>query len=158
MEDKIYYLDFKTLENFMRDSLVGAGVPLEDAKICADVLITADKRGIDSHGIGRLKPIYIDRIRDGIQNPKTTVEMIKSTPTTAVYDAHDGMGMVASKQAMQYAIDAAKIGRELGWKPQETFDSGIRKTVEWYLANRDTWCAHVLSGAYKMERLGTGGK
>ncbi|MBO4526639.1 MAG: Ldh family oxidoreductase, partial [Victivallales bacterium] len=58
MEDKIYYLDFKTLENFMRDSLVGAGVPLEDAKICADVLITADKRGIDSHGIGRLKPIY----------------------------------------------------------------------------------------------------
>ena len=39
MEDKIYYLDFKTLENFMRDSLVGAGVPLEDAKICADVLL-----------------------------------------------------------------------------------------------------------------------
>ena len=108
MEDKIYYLDFKTLENFMRDSLVGAGVPLEDAKICADVLITADKRGIDSHGIGRLKPIYIDRIRDGILNPKTTVEFIKKTPTTAVIDAHDGMGMVASKQAMQYAIDHAR--------------------------------------------------
>ena len=108
MEDKIYYLDFKTLENFMRDSLVGAGVPLEDAKICADVLITADKRGIDSHGIGRLKPIYIDRIRDGILNPKTTVEFVKKTPTTAVIDAHDGMGMVASKQAMQYAIDHAR--------------------------------------------------
>ena len=59
---------------------------------------------------------------------------------------------------LRYAIDAAKIGRELGWKPLETFESGIRKTVEWYLANRDTWCAHVLSGSYKMERLGTGGK
>ncbi len=58
---------------------------------------------------------------------------------------------------MRYAIDAAKIARELGWKPQETFESGIRKTVEWYLANKDTWCARVLSGEYKMERLGTGG-
>ena len=56
----------------------------------------------------------------------------------------------------RYAIDPTKILRELGWKPVETFESGIRKTVEWYLANKDTWCAHVLSGAYKMERLGTG--
>ena len=58
---------------------------------------------------------------------------------------------------LRYAIDADKIGRELGWKPQETFESGIRRTVEWYLANKDTWCARVLSGEYKMERLGTGG-
>ena len=57
---------------------------------------------------------------------------------------------------LRYAIDPTKILRELGWKPVETFESGIRKTVEWYLANKDTWCAHVLSGAYKMERLGTG--
>ncbi len=58
---------------------------------------------------------------------------------------------------LRYAIDADKIGRELGWTPQETFESGIRKTVEWYLAHKDTWCARVLSGEYKMERLGTGG-
>ena len=58
---------------------------------------------------------------------------------------------------LRYAIDADKIGRELGWKPLETFESGIRKTVEWYLAHKDTWCARVLSGEYKMERLGTGG-
>ncbi|MCQ2380329.1 MAG: Ldh family oxidoreductase [Victivallaceae bacterium] len=103
-----YRLDFKTLESFMRDALICAGVPAEDAAICADVLITADKLGIDSHGIGRLKPIYIDRIRDGIQNPVTTVEWVRKTPTTAVIDCHDGMGMIASKQAMQYAIDAAK--------------------------------------------------
>lgn len=58
---------------------------------------------------------------------------------------------------MRYAIDAEKISRELGWRPRETFDSGIRKTVEWYIANKDGWCARVLSGAYKMERLGIGG-
>lgn len=56
---------------------------------------------------------------------------------------------------LRYAIDASKIHRELGWKPEETFDSGIRKTVEWYLCHRDGWCAHILSGEYKMERLGT---
>ena len=57
---------------------------------------------------------------------------------------------------LRYAIDPAKIERELGWKPRETFETGIRKTVLWYLAHRDDWCAHVLNGTYKMERLGTG--
>lgn len=55
---------------------------------------------------------------------------------------------------LRYAIDATKIGRELGWRPLETFETGIRKTVQWYLDYKDTWCAHVLSGEYKMERLG----
>ena len=54
----------------------------------------------------------------------------------------------------RYAIDAGKIGRELGWQPQETFDTGIRKTVEWYLDNA-AWCERVTSGKYRQERLGT---
>ncbi|BEM60851.1 dTDP-glucose 4,6-dehydratase [Serratia marcescens] len=54
---------------------------------------------------------------------------------------------------MRYAIDAAKIDVELGWKPQETFESGIRKTVEWYLAN-ETWWRRVKDGSYAGERLG----
>ncbi len=53
----------------------------------------------------------------------------------------------------RYAIDAAKIGRELGWTPAETFETGLRKTVRWYLENA-AWTARVLSGAYRMERLG----
>ncbi len=107
MGAEVKYLDFETLEKFMREVFVASGVPEADAAICADVLITADKLGIDSHGIGRLKPIYIDRIRDGIQNPVTRVEFVRTTPTTAVIDAHDGMGMVASKAAMDYCIEAA---------------------------------------------------
>ena len=58
---------------------------------------------------------------------------------------------------LRYAIDAAKIGRELGWKPLETFESGIRKTVQWYLDHRFTWCKNVQEGTYNRERLGTGG-
>jgi dTDP-glucose 4,6-dehydratase len=53
----------------------------------------------------------------------------------------------------RYAIDAAKIGRELGWRPLETFETGLRKTVHWYLEN-EQWWRRVLSGAYKLERIG----
>lgn len=54
---------------------------------------------------------------------------------------------------LRYAIDASKIERELGWKPQETFETGIRKTVEWYLNNLE-WCRRVQDGSYQGERLG----
>jgi dTDP-glucose 4,6-dehydratase len=55
---------------------------------------------------------------------------------------------------VRYAIDASKIERELGWAPTETFESGIRKTVEWFL-NNETWWQRVLDGSYQGERLGT---
>ena len=71
-------------------------------------LIASDKRGIDSHGIGRLKPIYIDRIDQGILNPLTKIDIIKDTPTTAVIDGNNGMGHVVSKEAMNLAIQKAR--------------------------------------------------
>lgn len=54
---------------------------------------------------------------------------------------------------LRYAIDAGKIERELGWTPRETFETGLRKTVRWYLDNRE-WCRHVQDGSYQGERLG----
>lgn len=54
---------------------------------------------------------------------------------------------------VRYAIDATKIERELGWRPRETFESGLRKTVQWYL-NNEQWWRRVLSGAYRLERIG----
>lgn len=54
---------------------------------------------------------------------------------------------------LKYAIDAGKISNELNWTPDETFESGIRKTVEWYLKN-EMWCGHVKDGSYRGERLG----
>jgi dTDP-glucose 4,6-dehydratase len=54
----------------------------------------------------------------------------------------------------RYAIDASKIGAELGWTPDEDFESGIRKTVLWYLENRQWW-QRVVDGSYQLERIGT---
>jgi dTDP-glucose 4,6-dehydratase len=54
---------------------------------------------------------------------------------------------------LRYAIDARKIERELGWTPQETFETGLRKTVQWYLDNL-AWCQHIQDGSYQRERLG----
>lgn len=102
------YVDWVTMEHFVTDVFVGSGVPVKDAKICTDVLLEADRRGIDSHGINRFKPIYIDRIKAGIQNPVTKFEIVKETPTTAVVDGHDGMGQVIAYQAMEIAIAKAK--------------------------------------------------
>ena len=101
-------LDWKTAYAFVTDAFVGVGVPREDAEICADVLLESDKRGIESHGCNRFKPIYIDRILAGIQNPVTNFEIIKETPTTAVVDGHDGMGQVIGYKAMSMAIAKAK--------------------------------------------------
>ncbi len=101
-------LDWKTAQDFITDAFVGAGVPREDAEICTDVLLESDRRGIESHGCNRFKPIYIDRINWGIQNPVTNFEIIKETPTTAVVDGHDGMGQVIGHKAMSLAIKKAK--------------------------------------------------
>jgi len=102
------WIDFNTMEKFMADVFLGLGVPEDDAKICAEVLITADKRGIDSHGINRLKPIYYDRIKAGIQFPTAEFEIVKEGPATAVVDGHHGMGHAISKKCMDMAIDKAK--------------------------------------------------
>ena len=96
------------ITNFVTDAFVGYGVPEDDAKICTDVLLESDRRGIESHGCNRFKPIYLDRIKAGIQKPVTEFEIVRETPTTAVIDGHDGMGQVISYKSMQMAIDKAK--------------------------------------------------
>jgi len=108
MSDKSVYIQFDVMEKFMADVFIGLGVPENEARICAEVLITADKRGIESHGINRLKPIYYDRIKEGIQNPETKFEIVKEGPTTAVIDGNNGMGHVVGQRSMQMAIDKAR--------------------------------------------------
>ena len=102
------YIKWETINNFMIDVFKKYGVPEEDAKICADVLLESDRRGIESHGCNRFKPIYLDRIKNGTLKPVTEIEIIKDTPTTCVIDAHDGMGMVASYKMMEILIEKAK--------------------------------------------------
>lgn len=102
------FIPFDVIEKFMVKVMVKAGIPKDDAKIVADVLVKADKLGFDSHGVNRLKPIYLDRINDGILNPVTNIEVVKESPTTAVIDGHNGMGHVISYKSMQMAIEKAK--------------------------------------------------
>ncbi len=108
MSEQNFWIAFETMENFMADVFEGSGVPGDEARICADVLITADKWGIDSHGIGRLKTIYYDRIKDGIQFPVTNFEVVREGPATAVIDGHHGMGQVIAKKAMDLAMVKAR--------------------------------------------------
>lgn len=102
------YVSWELMNAFMIDAFSGYGVPRADAEICADVLLEADRRGIESHGCNRFKPIYIDRIKKGTLLPVTEPEILRETPTTLVMDAHDGMGMVASWHMMQKLIEKAK--------------------------------------------------
>ena len=108
MTENRLYVSWNVVGDFMTAALEKLGVPHEDALICTDVLMESDRRGIESHGCNRFKPIYIDRIMDGIQKPVTEFEIMKETPTTAVVDGHDGMGMVIGCKSMQMAIEKAK--------------------------------------------------
>ena len=103
------YVQWELINNFMIDVFKAYGVPEEDAKICADVLLESDRRGIESHGCNRFKPIYLDRIKNGTLLPVTNCEIVKDTPTTVVMDAHNGMGMVASHKMMEILIEKAKV-------------------------------------------------
>ena len=106
--DRSNIVDWKTITDFVTDAFVGYGVPKEDAEICTDVLLESDKRGIESHGVNRFKPVYLDRMKAGIQNAVTNFEIIKETAATAVIDGHHGMGQVIGYKAMSMAIKKAK--------------------------------------------------
>ncbi|ELB2076203.1 dTDP-glucose 4,6-dehydratase [Vibrio parahaemolyticus] len=101
----------------------------------------------------------------GGHNEKTNIEVVKTicelleelapNKPSGVLHYQDLITFVKDRPGhdLRYAIDATKIETELNWKPKETFESGIRKTVEWYLNNK-VWCSRVLDGSYKGERLG----
>lgn len=101
-------ITFEATGKFLVDVLTKAGIPGEDAVVVADVLLQADKFGFDSHGVNRLKNIYLDRIRQGILNPVTRFEVVKEGPTTAVVDGHNGMGQVIATRSMSMAIEKAR--------------------------------------------------
>ena len=95
------------LVEFMLDALVAMGVPRQDAKIITDVLLTSDLWGVRSHGVAHLK-MYHERMKAGLQLPVTQLTVVKDTPTTAVMDGGNGMGMVVGYHAMHLAIQKAQ--------------------------------------------------
>jgi LDH2 family malate/lactate/ureidoglycolate dehydrogenase len=108
VKDQIICVSLNILKPFVLDVFKGIGVPKEDAKICTDVLLDADLKGFDTHGVNRLKPIYYDRVRTGLQSAVTLFEIVKEGPTTSVIDGNNGMGMVIAEKAMDLCIKKAK--------------------------------------------------
>lgn len=98
-----------------------------------------EKRNIDVVNLlcELLEEMAGDQKPEGVSQYRDLITYVKDRP------GHD----------LRYAIDASKIERELGWTPKETFDSGLRKTVAWYLENQ-TWWENVLNGSYQLERIG----
>ena len=99
----------------------------------------------------------------GGHNEKTNLAVVKTicmlldkrTPDSSHFPHESLITYVADRPGhdLRYAIDANKIAAELGWMPEETFESGIEKTINWYLENSE-WCQHVQDGSYQRERLG----
>ena len=108
MKNQYCYVSADILEKFMGDVLFKLGLKKEDSEICADVLISADKYGIESHGINRFKAKYYDQIKSGVRSTETNLKIIKDRPNIAIIDAQGGMGHVAGKNAMRLAIEKAK--------------------------------------------------
>lgn len=85
------------------------GVPEKDAEIAASVLVTADLRGVDSHGVVRVNPHgwYVKALRDGVMNPRPQIRIVEDRPASAVIEGDGGPGMVVAHQAMELAIEKA---------------------------------------------------
>lgn len=107
MADNVQRIPVEVIRQFMVDVFKAQGVSEEDAAICAEVLITSDLRGIESHGVGRLK-YYYDRIQAGIQFPEAQMEIVKDEGATALVDGHHGMGHPTAYRSMQLAIEKAR--------------------------------------------------
>ncbi|MGQ9695640.1 MAG: Ldh family oxidoreductase [Thermodesulfobacteriota bacterium] len=104
---------FAILKDFCKQAYMKVGVPAEEAEIVADLLVRADLRGIETHGVTRL-PIYIQRLQKGYVRKVSQITMVKEKGATAFLDAHGSMGHITAYRAMEKAIEiAGQYG--IGW-------------------------------------------
>jgi L-2-hydroxycarboxylate dehydrogenase (NAD+) len=100
-------VQYKQLLDFAARVFVALGVPKEDAHVTADVLVAADLRGVDSHGVARLRR-YVNGIRDGMMLPRPDIRVLHETPATALIDGGAGLGQPVGLRGMRLAIEKAK--------------------------------------------------
>ena len=132
--DGLHIRDWLYVEDHCRalERVLGDGQPGEVYNVGGD----NEKTNLDL--VNTLCKILDDLVPDSPHKPhKSLIQFVSDRP------GHD----------RRYAIDAGKIKRELGWKPEETLDTGLHKTVQWYLKH-SAWVERVMSGAYRGERLG----
>ena len=99
-------VDHIVLRQFVAQLLAKLGVPEADAEVTAEVLVSADLRGIDSHGVARARR-YVQGLRDGVMLARPDVHIVHETPVTALLDGGAGLGQVVGVRAMRLAMDKA---------------------------------------------------
>ena len=104
---------FEDLKNFCQQAYIKVGVPQDEARIVADLLVRSDLRGVETHGVTRL-PIYIQRLQKGYVRKESKISVVKEKGPTAFWDAHGSMGHVAAFRAMERAIQKAEE-YGMGW-------------------------------------------
>src|ERR1700720_3080466 len=159
LETKVFHID--ALREFSTRVFLHFSVPQEDAAQAADVLASADLRGIDSHGVARLYS-YFGMLSEGHINPKPRITTVRSTLSTATIDGDNGLGLVVGPQANRIAMDMAEKSGS-GWvSVRNTNHFGIagyyvlkaleRDLIGWAMTN-STSLVTPLWGAERM--LGT---
>lgn len=159
-----YHFPEKLIPHIILSALAGKPLP-----VYGDGLQVRDWLYVEDHARALYKVLVEGRVGEtyniGGHNEKTNIEVVKAICVLLdelVIDKPQGVEsfehlicFVEDRPGhdLRYAIDATKILSDLSWKPEETFDSGLRKTVQWYLEN-ESWWQHVLSGEYKLDRIG----
>jgi dTDP-glucose 4,6-dehydratase len=159
-----YHFPEKLLPHVILNAIHGKPLP-----IYGDGSQIRDWLYVEDHAKALIKVVTEGKIGEtyniGGHNEKTNLEVVETIcdlleelapeKPAGVKSYRDLITFVKDRPGhdARYAIDASKIERELGWVPEETFETGLRKTVQWYLDNRQWW-ERVLSGAYRLERLG----
>jgi dTDP-glucose 4,6-dehydratase len=159
-----YHFPEKLIPHIILSALRGDALP-----IYGDGLQIRDWLFVDDHAKALFKVVTEGQVGQtyniGGHNEKTNLEVVYGIcdlleelapdKPTNISEYRDLITFVSDRPGhdARYAIDASKIENELGWLPEESFESGLRKTLIWYLENRDWW-ERVMSGAYKLERIG----
>jgi len=159
-----YHFPEKLIPHVILNAIHGKPLP-----IYGDGLQIRDWLYVEDHAKALIKVLTEGKIGEtyniGGHNEKTNLEVVETIcdlleelaphKPSGVSNYRDLITFVKDRPGhdARYAIDASKIERELGWVPEETFKTGLRKTVQWYLDNT-SWWERVLSGAYRMERIG----
>ncbi|MBS0514864.1 MAG: dTDP-glucose 4,6-dehydratase [Proteobacteria bacterium] len=159
-----YQFPEKLIPLMIHKALVGEKLPVYgDGRNVRDWLYVGDhcnaiRRVLDAGRPGEVYNVGGDAERENIHVVRTICALLdERRPLANGAKREAQISFVADRPGhdRRYAIDASKLKLELGWKPAETFETGIARTVDWYLAN-EAWAGRVLDGSYRMERLGVG--
>ncbi|WP_257387767.1 dTDP-glucose 4,6-dehydratase [Tahibacter caeni] len=157
-----YQFPEKLIPLMIQKALAGEALPVYgDGRNVRDWLFVRDhcraiRRVLEAGRTGEVYNVGGDSERENIHVVKTICALLDQRRPLADGRRRDSLITYVKDRPghdRRYAIDSGKLQRELGWAPQETFESGIARTVDWYLDNQ-AWCGRVLDGSYRMERLG----